>query len=864
MDVTGIQTLIDTGKFEEAILATDKLTHNQLEGKLYKSIAYALLGDFQLGNDFANSVLQEAKANKNRELEFAALTSIANIKLWRGDPDLQTSLNKTHAKLARLSAIKDHRLTYWVGFLYFVEGIFGFAAFSLEKFENYNERLKKITNDLNWNFLKCFLKYTQTTRLILSGNIDSGIPELQNQLDQISNYDYKLLEGYIHSSVAALYLIAGDFEKYRDFVDSGAKIWKEIKFAMGEIYYHGGIGLYYLNMANLTLASSHYQMALKISDQLGTRMSLGAIYRFTGEIHYRRGELKEALVSYQKSLKIRQESNDILGSGDSYAHLGKIYQEFGDLEFALENYVKGLEKRKSINFISGVASSYDLIGKVHIEMNELESANEYFNKSLGIKRKLGNEFSIAATLFNQIRIHLELDTEMVQSLFDELQSINNKLENKHIDLYTKLAEALILKNSTRGLKKSQAQLILLDLVQMKMVDHGLTVIALLNLTEILLWELKSSGNKEILSEIDDAITKLVAIAKSQNIPSLFVKTYLFKSKLALLNLEFDKAKEHLNKAQEIAVNKGLRYLAIMVSNELDALLKQIDKWEELVQKELPFDQVVELTQFEHILKRINPQEDENIIPEEPVLLLILGEGGITIFSHKFRKLDIKEELVGSFLSAINTFGKETFSPDGSIERIIHQNYTILIKAVSNFLFCFIINGNSYSAIQKFDAFIDSVQASAIWGELVGSSNILKNELLVTLQRICDDLFIYDQPPIEISQITTSSKTKPVDDTEYLEVPTELLSYKFLLNPVRLSIVKILNSYYRYPAAELRKLLGIPWGTFNDHLEALSKKGFIESQKEFIKETPRNILYLTSAGESEYSSLKSILRSVIAI
>lgn len=97
---------------------------------------------------------------------------------------------------------------------------------------------------------------------------------------------------------------------------------------------------------------------------------------------------------------------------------------------------------------------------------------------------------------------------------------------------------------------------------------------------------------------------------------------------------------------------------------------------------------------------------------------------------------------------------------------------------------------------------------------------------------------------------------------YLQLSLKLLPLKFILNPVRLFVIRILNSYFRYPASELRKMLNIPWGTFNDHLEALKKRGLIESQREFDNHCPRNIIYLTSNGASEYSKLESILQCII--
>ncbi len=82
-----------------------------------------------------------------------------------------------------------------------------------------------------------------------------------------------------------------------------------------------------------------------------------------------------------------------------------------------------------------------------------------------------------------------------------------------MDLSARLAEELILKNDNSGLNKSRAQFSLADLSQIRIIDHRLAVLTLRNLTEVLFWELRSSEDKEILSEINQTITQLINIAK---------------------------------------------------------------------------------------------------------------------------------------------------------------------------------------------------------------------------------------------------------------------------------------------------------------------------------------------------------------
>ncbi|MCY3413052.1 MAG: transcriptional regulator [Candidatus Heimdallarchaeota archaeon] len=96
----------------------------------------------------------------------------------------------------------------------------------------------------------------------------------------------------------------------------------------------------------------------------------------------------------------------------------------------------------------------------------------------------------------------------------------------------------------------------------------------------------------------------------------------------------------------------------------------------------------------------------------------------------------------------------------------------------------------------------------------------------------------------------------------LEVPSDLLNYSFLLNPIRLAIMKILYDSYKYPSADLRKILNISWGKYTPHLNQLEKKGYLVSEDEFIDNSPRKVLILEDAGRQQFESLESILRGLI--
>jgi hypothetical protein len=103
-------------------------------------------------------------------------------------------------------------------------------------------------------------------------------------------------------------------------------------------------------------------------------------------------------------------------------------------------------------------------------------------------------------------------------------------------------------------------------------------------------------------------------------------------------------------------------------------------------------------------------------PEEPVMLLIMAQSGLTLYSQSFEDdQQMDDQLIGGFLTAVTSFGTEVFSGSGAIDRIQYQEYTVASKILESMMFCYMFKGQSYSAIQKLDHFMDEIQnITPVW------------------------------------------------------------------------------------------------------------------------------------------------------
>ena len=94
------------------------------------------------------------------------------------------------------------------------------------------------------------------------------------------------------------------------------------------------------------------------------------------------------------------------------------------------------------------------------------------------------------------------------------------------------------------------------------------------------------------------------------------------------------------------------------------------------------------------------------------------------------------------------------------------------------------------------------------------------------------------------------------------VPEQLLAHSFILNPIRLAILKILYDYNMYISSDMRKNLKVSWGSFTAHVKSLIDEGMIVSNDEFVDSKSLKVLYLEDKGRQSFSRLKSLLQVVV--
>ena len=508
-------------------------------------------------------------------------------------------------------------------------------------------------------------------------------------------------------------------------------------------------GVVFHTKGELEESEECYQESLELWREIEDKQEISSILNNLGVLCRNKGDLYTALEYYEQSLEIYQEIGNKDDLATSYNNIGNIYRFQGDLTKALEYYKRSLEIWEGIGNNQFISLAVTNIAEIYQQKGDYDTAYVYFKRGLKLREQIGNKQEIALSLYYLISEAIDAGyKDRAIRYLERLKEINSVNDNPFLNQLNKVAEAEILKHSTRMRDKAKAQELLQDVIEEEVADHSLTITALLGLSELLLDELKMSCEPEVLSLLQSIVNSLLEIANHQGSHDLLAKTYWFQSQLALIDLDLDNARDLLIKAQVIAEERGLRRLAMHISSDHDALLDQLSQWEDFVTSNVSLKDRLEFAKLGELVVRLMKKGEidiPQILCEEPVLLLILSEGGTPLYSKNYLEgSELDGVLIGGFLSAITNFSRETFATEGSIERIKHQEYTLLLKPHKSFLFCYVIKGQTYSALQKLESFVKIIGTStSAWNDLLSSiktSKVLNPASRVMIEEIAKMIF----------------------------------------------------------------------------------------------------------------------------
>ncbi len=500
------------------------------------------------------------------------------------------------------------------------------------------------------------------------------------------------------------------------------------------------------HLAAIEIAKEIFQEFKKLGDLVSSFDALliqGYSYMITanltqGEDLIRQAENLFKIIKTKFSIDLR-ERESFLVRIQSMSYFFK-----GDILTSLELNKKAYELAKDTGNKALISTSLNNIADKFYHMKEYDKAIMYAKQAV----KVNYSPSLAAALSTLIEIYVSKgDIKEAKVYLDQLRYHSKKLDFKRKKNTYYSSKATILKSSLRARDRIKAEDIFKKLAMDNTIFSYIRIEAIIDLCDLYLTELRITNDPEVINDIHPYIQELLSIAEKQHLYLYLAETYLLQAKLSLLTLDIKEAKRFLTQAQNIAESNGIKRLAMKISYEHDELLRKTKMWENLKVSEASLSERLELTglneQMENMVKRRMIEVPE-ISKEDPVMLLILTEGGNLLFSKKFIKaFSLEDDILGGFLTSINYFISEVFSE--GLDRAVFGQYTLLMMPIQPFLVCYIFKGDSYFAHHKIKNFLDSIQNdSVIWQSLqkfFQKSKSVQFDNIPSLESLITEIFI---------------------------------------------------------------------------------------------------------------------------
>ncbi len=561
------------------------------------------------------------------------------------------------------------------------------------------------------------------------GHLDVSMQNYETSLSIAEELGYRRILAIIYHMIAGIKFKEDKLKLALEYEEKSGELFKELNDEYNLAFNSQYLGFLYKGLGKLDKSLEHLIKAKNYFEQIGHKARvINVLINILG-LHKAKGDYDKALSTLELYHKMNEEMGDEHCLGIAHRWYGLIYSEKGELDKALKHYQRSLKifhKFKSLDTLGGL---YYCLGDLYLKKDELDKSLEYHLLALEFREKMqmGDKLSlIALSLKSLVNLHLVLEeNEESHNYLERLNILSSETDSIEIEHLFLLTKAIYLKHQRKTGTASESKKILFSIIGKKNLDHSISVEAILNLCELLLIELSTTEDMSLLIETKEYVSQLTEIASYNKLYPLLAETYLLQAQLSLIEIKIDEAKYHISNAQKLAEEKGLRRLAIIISNEYDLILDKLDQWNAFTKKLPTVSEKLELTHIEQMLNQMIKRrmiDTSYAVKEEeyPIMFLVLNTLGTVLFTEIFDE-QLEDQALEQFLEILQDIRLDDST--NIIHRNRFQEFTYLSKNIGSFLFSYIFEGKAYSGINKMNAFIDEVKdPSPIWDMLQNSEN----------------------------------------------------------------------------------------------------------------------------------------------
>ncbi|MHA2501662.1 MAG: tetratricopeptide repeat protein [Candidatus Kariarchaeaceae archaeon] len=426
---------------------------------------------------------------------------------------------------------------------------------------------------------------------------------------------------------------------------------------------------------------------------------IARFYHLKSNIFAETGRYREALSAVDIAIEYYLKLDNAERQALMLNNKGFILSLIGDPKIAEMTLKESLSLYQIEGKLQDLARVYNNLGIVKTQQEQFEDAETYLLKGLQLQLEVNNPLEISYSLLELIQLRLLTNKDPSQFM-EQLRDLSTRSTESIVRLRYQLANGMVLKSVPRYRSKVEAQQLLENIAWDTQTPQRYALSALKHLAEIKFEELQNYGDEAIMDDIQNLIDRQFQIANMQNSIIAEVEARLLESKLFLIRGEVDTSIKSLEICLTLSKDHDLDYFAKLSNDFLRQLGTQLQYWKN---QGAEIDRRIEKAEIFSFLRNIQYENLGNLTMEQeiPILFMIIDTAGSVKLNIRFVMMDeINEQMIGTFISAINLFFSEAFVSSNNIERINSNDYTLLLKAEYGITYCYIFKGQSYFATRK--------------------------------------------------------------------------------------------------------------------------------------------------------------------
>ncbi|NHJ33082.1 MAG: hypothetical protein FK732_09470, partial [Asgard group archaeon] len=581
-------------KTEKEVSLLDNLKEFDLQ--FYKAKVLDLRSSFELLECRYEKAVQMLEESLNYKKKLDDEIEIANTLYRYGLTQILNNENE-EAKNKLLQAVEYHKKTENIRGLIYSYHNLGWAYDNLlesnkskESFKLCYETSKEFGNryDLFWGLhgLTLFTLKESGTHKALENHLQAL--EIANEFENdyiriITNTDISVFYHILGRPKLAISHIEASIELFRNTYNN--RPTRELSW----VYRQAGVA--YVKGGDIALGKDYFEKAIAnsrcINDEYG--VSYGLFY--LSSTYSRRGELDQALKCLNESNELAQKRKDERLYSWNARQYGQIYRKKGELQKAIDHITDYQDYCEKIGLNDGIVDSYYDFANVYFEKGDLDEALDNALKVYEAHKEPIREQRFAEIIFFLVRLLIERnELDKAQLYVNELEELNKAVSDVIINQRHQTASALFLKTGLRAANRAKAESLLKAVVEEEIVRVDITIVALINLCELLLEEFRLTSDLSVLEELETYAVKLVDNALMQD--SILLKleaqhirilSLWLQAQHSISEININEIQSLLKNTQELAELKGLFGLAQRIFSKHNKILENLEIWADFLQ-----------------------------------------------------------------------------------------------------------------------------------------------------------------------------------------------------------------------------------------------------------------------------------------